>query len=282
MPVSDTCIEMQKRFTTPPLIAEKDLYCIKFATTPEEILATQRLRYKVFNEEQGKGLDSANTDGIDRDQFDEYCLHLIVQKKDEPIPVGTYRINIGPIADCDIGFYSAGEYDIEGFDEIRSQLLEVGRSCVSPEYRNGTVVALLWAGISEVLARTHARYLAGCVSLEDTRSEVAWAVYDYLCENDKLSDKVKATPKKDFVLERPAQDKIDAILEDRFEFRKMIPPLFKGYLRLGSKICAPPVFDHEFGTSDFLIIMDVSTLPGRYSRHFNVREPGDSGGSKEA
>lgn len=270
--MSETCFEMQKRFTTPALIAEKDLYSIKFAVDPEEIKATQRLRYKVFNVEQGKGLDSANRNGIDCDEFDDYCLHLIVEKKDDSMPVGTYRINIGPMADCDIGFYSSREYAITGFDAIQRQVLEVGRSCVSPEYRNGTVVALLWAGISEVLARTKMRYLTGCVSLEDTRPEVAWAVYDYLCENGKLSGEVTAVPREGFDLPRPEQEKIDAIRNNRLEFRRALPPLLKGYLRIGAKICGPPAFDYEFGTSDFLILMDVFKLPGRYSKHFNVRE----------
>lgn len=270
--MSEYCAEMQKKFTTPSLIAEKDLYSIKFAVTPDEILATQRLRYKVFNEEQGKGLDSANLNGVDVDEFDAYCLHLIVQHKNEALPVGTYRINIGPMTNCDIGFYSSREYDIAGFDEIRAKVLEVGRSCVSRQYRNGTVVALLWAGISEVLARTNMRYLAGCVSLEDIRPEAAWAVYEYLRKNDKLSTQISGTPCKEFYMERPPEEKINEILENNSELQKVLTPLLKGYLRLGSKICGPPVFDKEFGTIDFLILMDVCKMPERYAKHFNVPE----------
>ena len=268
--MSDICNELKKKFSTPPLIAEKDAYSIKFATTPEEILATQKMRYRVFNVEQGKGLNSANIDGIDRDEFDDYCLHLVVERAGEPLPVGTYRINIGPMSESGAGFYSSDEFDIKGFDNIRSSVLEVGRSCVLPEYRNGTVVALLWAGISETLRRTEMHYLTGCGSLEDTRPAAAWAVYDHLVQSGKLSDIVTAVPREKYVLPRPPQSEIDAILNDQVNFRKLLPPLLKGYLRMGAHICSPPAFDFAFGTVDFLILLNTTKLPERYNKHFNV------------
>lgn len=269
--MSETFFEMRQRLVTPPLIASKDQYHVMYASTPEEVQATQRLRYSVFCEEQGKGVEHA-VNGIDQDEFDEFCMHLIVRHEDEKLPVGTYRINIGPMANCDIGFYSSREFDIHGFDAIRSKTLEVGRSCVSHEYRNGTVVALLWAGISETLGRTKMHYLTGCASLEDMRPAAAWAVYDSLKSQGKLSETVQAEPRKPFELMRPDQKEIDAILNNPREFRKVIPPLFKGYLRMGGKICGPPAFDFEFGTADFLILLDTTRLPERYNKHFNVPE----------
>ena len=98
------CLELQKKICTPPLLAEKDQYLIKFADSPEEIEAALRLRYRVFNLEQGKGLETANASGIDRDEFDDYCLHLVVEEKRTRRPVGTYRIHLGPVANSILGF----------------------------------------------------------------------------------------------------------------------------------------------------------------------------------
>jgi putative hemolysin len=152
--------------------------------------------------------------------------------------------------------------------------IEVGRSCVSPEHRDGTVVALLWGGIAEIVYRSRLRYMFGCVSLEDTNPASGWAIYEHLKTMGKISDQIFAEGLPKCVMPRPPQEEIDAILNDRKLLRGLIPPLFKGYLRLGAKICGEPVFDHEFGTIDFLILLDVSGLPERYIKHFNVASVG--------
>ena len=184
--MAETFSELKKRITTPVLIAEKTPYSIKFAADQEEVRAAQRLRYKVFNIEQGKGLDSAEADGIDRDEYDDVSVHLVVTAEDAAMPVvGTYRIILAQQSGLDMGLYSEREYEIKGLEKILRHTLEVGRSCVDPAYRNGTVVALLWAGCSEIMARSAMRYLVGCVSLEDTRPAAGWAVYEHLL-NEKL------------------------------------------------------------------------------------------------
>lgn len=264
------CPEIQKIISSPPLLAEKDQYLIKFANTPEEIEEALRLRYRVFNLEQGKGLEAANADGIDRDEFDDYCLHLVVQEKKIGQPVGTYRIHLGPVASSALGFYSAREYHMEGIDKIAAQTIEVGRSCVSPDYRNGAVVALLWSGISETLLRSKLRYLFGCVSLETVDPAAGWALYEYFKTTGKICESLRSTPLARFKLERPPQERIDAILNDKRAIVNALPPLFKGYLRIGAMVCGEPAFDYEFGTIDFCILLDREKLPPRYSRHFNV------------
>lgn len=264
------CLEIQTTIKTPPLLAEKGQYLIKYADTPEEIEAALRLRYQIFNVEQGKGLDSANENGIDRDEFDDYCLHLVVEEKNGGKPVGTYRIHLGPVASSALGFYSAREFDISGLDTIAAQSIEVGRSCVSPEYRNGAVMALLWSGISGTLYRSRLRYLFGCASLETTDPAAGWALYEHFRETGKISGTLKASPTARFKFERPPQQAMDAILNDKKALLASIPPLFKGYLRLGATVCGEPAFDHEFGTIDFLVLLDALKLPARYSRHFNV------------
>lgn len=264
--------ELQKKISTPAVLAEKDQFLIKLAESEQEVEEAMRLRYRVFNTEQGKGLSSASEDGIDRDEFDKYCLHLVVIEKKTGKFVGTYRIHLGPVASSAIGFYSASEFNINGLDAIANEIMEVGRSCVAPEYRSGAVVALLWLGIAELLLRSNMTYLLGCVSLETTDSAEAFALYKHFQETGKVCDTISAVPMKGFEITQPDSAKVEELLNDKRSITRLIPPLFKGYLRLGTKVCGMPVFDKEFGTVDFLILLNTKKVPERYSRHFNYEK----------
>lgn len=266
----DSLEKIKKVVADPPVIADKDQYFIKFALTDEEIESVFRLRYSVFNLEQGKGLKDLR-DGIDKDEFDDHCLHLIVVRKDDNRVVGTYRIHFGSIAShSELGFYSEQEYRIEGLAPIAPLAIEVGRTCVAPDSRNGSVVALLWSGISELIYRSRQRFLLGCVSLESTDPAHGWLIYDYLNECSNLSATIHAHPRQEFRMERPDEQTMAEAAKAVPSIRSLIPPLFKGYLRLGAKICGEPVFDRKFGSIDFFIILDVAQLPQRYTKHFNV------------
>jgi putative hemolysin len=180
-------------------------------------------------------------------------------------------VHPGPTAlTHDLGFYSSHEFDIKGLDAIADQTFEMGRSCVSPDSRNGTVVALLWAGVSEIVGRSRLRYLTGCVSLEEMEPAAGWELYDYFVEQGKISDKLFGTPLPHVKMERPSPEVMEAFRQQHPVPRTLIPPLFKGYLRMGAKICSEPVFDADFGTIDFLILLDTGRLPERYQKHFNV------------
>ena len=252
----------------PPLIVEQELFLIKFAENQEEIKAAMRLRYEVFNIEQGKGLQSAEHEKIDCDEFDEHCQHLIIVEKKTSRVVGTYRVNPGPVARKYLGFYAAREYNIEGLDELQDEILEVGRSCVHPEFRNGSVIGLLWSGISGTLVRAGLNYTLGCVSLDATDPNVGWALYEHFKLRGKLSKQLKATPGDGFELPPGDKEKINELLNDKGALLEHIPSLFKGYLRLGVKICGVPIWDKEFGTIDFLILLNYRSMPEKYYRHF--------------
>ena len=118
--------ELRDKLCNPPVLAEKDQYRIKFADTPEEMQAAFKLRYEVFNLEQGKGLEAASRDGIDRDEFDDYCLHLVVEEKTQHKVVGTYRIHLGAVASKALGFYSEQEFRITGLDKIAENTSKSG------------------------------------------------------------------------------------------------------------------------------------------------------------
>ncbi len=260
----------QKEIVYPAVLSESENYIIKLAETDEELQQTLKLRYKVFNIEQGKGLQTAQISEIDLDEFDEFCLQLMIVSKKDGLPVATYRIHLGSVATKAKGFYSATEYNIKGMDLIASKSIEVGRSCVLPEFRTGGAIALLWSGIGELMLRAKMRYLFGCASLEEYCPAATWAMYRYFCENGKKTDIIEGTPREKFILEPSPEEEIKKYYENMTETVKVYqPPLLKGYLRLGSKIAGPPVFDPDFGTIDFLVILDTYTVPDKYKKHYN-------------
>jgi putative hemolysin len=263
---------VKKEITDPPVLAEKEQFLIKLAETDAELERAFRLRYKVFNLEQGKGLDAARASGMDRDEFDDYCMHLVIVEKQSGEVVGTYRMHLGSVAGAAMGFYSSREFHITGIDKIASKSIEVGRSCVSPEHRNGTVVGLLWRGITELMVRSRHTYLFGCVSLETRDPAAGWALHTHFQETGKISSEVRAEPKPGYGLANVPGEETAGLLGDKRRLTALIPPLLKGYLRLGAKVCGAPVMDNEFGTIDFLILLNMAEVPGRYTRHFSYTD----------
>ena len=260
--------KLAEKITVPSVIAETEQYLMKLAENEAEIEQAQRLRYEVFNVEQGKGLEGSQSYGIDFDEFDEFCLHLLVTEKSSGRAVGTYRIHLGSVANSAKGFYSSREYDIKGLESIANISMELGRSCVSKDYRTGAAVALLWVGIAELLSRANLKIMIGCVSLEERNPAIAWALYRYFAANNLISDILQGKPKEKFIIEKPAEEEILAQLNNEKQLRRYIPPLLKGYLRVGCKICGEPAFDSEFGSVDFLIMVNKDEVPVRYARHF--------------
>ncbi len=261
--------QISEKITRPTVLTETDQFVIKLAETKAEVEKAQKLRYEVFNLEQGKGLQSANDAGIDSDEYDEYCLHLLAIDKSSHKTVGTYRIHLGSVAIASKGFYSEREYEISGLDKIADRCMELGRSCVSKEYRQGSVVSLLWGGIAELLIRGDLNLMLGCVSLEDKNPAEAWALQRLFKKEGRLSDILHAKARHPYILPPAPEEEIAKLLSHERTLKSHIPPLFKGYLRLGCKICGEPAFDHEFGTVDFLILVDKDKIPLRYVRHFN-------------
>jgi len=261
-----------KHIVEPALLVETEHFVVKLAKNHEEVEMAQRLRYEVFNMEQKRGLKSAEKYGIDFDEFDEYCLHLLALEKVSGKIVGTYRAHMGHIADSVKGFYSSREFEIHGLYKIADKCIELGRTCVSPEYRSGAVIALLWSAITELLVRANLIYMLGCVSLDETDPVKGWALYEYIARKYSVCQDFFAIPRPGFKLEKPPDNEIEKILADESTLRKNIPPIFKGYLRLGGHICGYPALDKEFGTIDFFILVDIRKVPERYKHHFNYRE----------
>lgn len=263
--------DLLKKLMDPPLLVEKEQFLVKFAENEAEIQAAQRLRYNVFMEEQGHLVNQTGAVTIDEDKFDAYCLHLIIVNRQDNDVIGTYRVHPGEVARDGLGFYSEQEFKLGGIERIAARTVEVGRSCVKAEYRNGAAVALLWAGMAAVHARTQCHYLLGCVSLTTADPVIGYAVRDFLAaKGDVFTHELDIEPQADYALPAVDPAAVREYLEGdkKAELRKWIPPLMKGYLRLGARFSYEPVLDKEFGAIDFLVVFNFDEMDHKYARHF--------------
>lgn len=228
-----------------------------FASSADEIRAAQALRFRVFGEEMGARLNCREP-GIDQDLFDAYCDHLLVRNDDTGEIVGTYRI-LPPHQARKVGnYYSDTEFDLTRFQHIRSQIVEVGRSCVHPDYRTGATIALLWSGLAEYMQKNGYQYLMGCasVTMADGGHHAA-SLYRHLAEKHLSPAEWRVFPRCALPL---------SSLNQHLEVS--VPPLVKGYLRAGALICGEPAWDPDFNTADFLVLLPMSGMNDRYARHF--------------
>lgn len=231
---------------------------VRLTRGPSELLEAQRLRYAVFAEEMGARIGRPET-GIDCDEFDLVCEHLVVRDEAADRIAGTYRI-LSPQGQQRIGrLYADAEFDLHRFAQLRPSLVEVGRSCVHPDYRDGAVILLLWAGLAQYLRRGRYRHLIGCAStsLADGGGQAA-ALRDRL-QDFLAPEPLRAIPRLPFPAARVAR----AAAFD-------VPPLIKGYLRLGARICGEPAWDPDFNSADFLVWLSLENMPPRYARHFDL------------
>ncbi|MFQ6689238.1 GNAT family N-acetyltransferase [Bordetella pertussis] len=229
------------------------------ARTAEEVEQIQRLRYDVFTEDMGAVFPQAQ-DGVEQDRFDQWCEHLMVRELDTGRVVGTYRILTPEKAREAGGYYSESEFDLSGLGALREQLVEVGRSCTHADYRNGAVIMLLWSGLAEYLRRGGYEYVLGCasVSLRDdgvTAAEVWRNVARHL--DDPALPRVRP-------LHRYPIERLNSTLPAR------VPPLIKGYLKLGAKVCGEPAWDPDFNAADFPVLLSMAGMDERYRRHFGL------------
>lgn len=227
------------------------------ASTAEELESIQRLRYKVFTEELGAVFPDAR-DGVDADWLDPWCEHIMVREARTGAVVGTYRFLGPPGAAKAGGYYSESEFDLSGLGDRRLDMAEVGRSCTHADHRNGAVIMLLWSGVARLMIRNGYRYLLGCasVSLRDDGATAA-EVWRKAGAMGRIVDDPRVIP-----LHRYPIDRLDNTLPAR------VPPLIKGYLKLGATVCGEPAWDPDFNAADFPVLLDMSAMDGRYRRHF--------------
>lgn len=228
---------------------------VGLAHNSDDILEAQRLRYRVFAGELGANLPT-RTPGVDHDIYDPWCEHLIVRDDNSGEIVGTYRI-LPPENARRIGYYSENEFDLTRLQHLRPRLVEIGRSCVHPDYRSGATITLLWAGLARYMQENGYDTLMGCASISMADGgHIAASLYNRL--KDQLGPaEYRVFPRCPLPLAALQQD-VPAEL----------PPLIKGYLRAGAWVCGEPAWDPDFNTADLPILMPMSRVEGRYAKHF--------------
>lgn len=234
-------------------------YVAEIARDQASIRATQTLRYHVFAEEMGANLHS-KIEGLDYDEIDDYCDHLLVRDTLTGAVVAATRLLTESQAARLGRFYSEGEFDLRGVLALPGHFLEIGRTCVDPAHRGSVVLGTLWNGLAEYVYRGRFDYLMGCASISPGPSGFAVdAVYRQIEPHQfgpaelAVKPKIKIPPEKRCVHDESG-----------------IPPLLQAYLRLGAWVVGEPFWDEDFNVMDVFILLDLSRMQARYEKRFIV------------
>jgi len=243
---------------------------VRLAETVGDIDAAQALRYRVFYEEMG-AIPSAEMQRRERDfdSFDGVCDHLLVidhaRGSGPETVVGTYRLIRRPAAERHGGFYSAAEYDIAEIVAYPGEILELGRSCVDPSARNRPTMQLLWRGLASYVFHYDIALMFGCASLPGTDPDALAAPLAYLHHHHLAPPALRprALPQRYVDMRR-----MDAAALNPSRVLSELPPLIKGYLRLGGFVGDGAVIDEQFNTTDVCVVVETALVSEKYSRHY--------------
>jgi len=246
---------LEQLSTTPN--PSKARYHVSLAVDDAEIREAQRLRYKVFVEEMGACLPTV-LPGHDIDLYDPYCDHLLVRELAGGEVVGTYRI-LTPEAAQRVGsYYAEQEFDLTRLHFLRPRMAELGRSCVHPAHRSGTVLARLWMGLADYMTRYGYDYVVGCASISMADGgHLAARVHRQLAQRHLAPVEWRVTPRNRLPVD---------LLNDGQAAN--LPSLIKGYSRMGALVCGEPAWDPDFNTADLLMLLPMAQLNRNYARHF--------------
>jgi len=258
-------------FQTPihpqPIQEAKGALLVSWAKHLDEVRQVQRLRYQVFANEMGARL-STSVPGHDIDLFDNYCEHLLVRDEVSGEVVGTYRL-LTPVQAKRAGStYSDVEFDLTRLRSLRDRMVELGRSCVHPDYRTGGVIMTLWGALAEFMVRNKLDTMIGCASIPMLHNGVP--------SGDAAASiwhQLKATHLAP--IEHHVRPRLPLPVEQLDTSLMVEPPaLIKGYLRLGAKILGAPAWDPDFNTADLPMMMRIHDMPARYRKHFLGNDAG--------
>jgi putative hemolysin len=248
---------------------------LRLATSAADLDAAQALRYRIFYEEMGATpTEHCRTLARDVDRYDEICDHLLVidleKSGTSPYVVGTYRFLRSSVAEQYGGFYTDDEFDLKRLRNYPGEIMELGRSCIDAAYRRRGAMQLLWRGIAAYILEHKVEVMFGCGSIHGVNLEESQRVLAYLHHFHRAPGHLrpKALPGRYVsmnVMKKRALDIERALTE--------MPPLLKGYLRLGGYVGEGAVIDHQFNTIDVCIIVETKNVTDKYSRHFIKEKP---------
>ncbi len=236
---------------------------VGWARHTDEVRQAQRLRWRIFAGEMGARLETPLA-GHDIDLFDDYCEHLIVREAQGGEVIGTYRVLTPAQARRAGSFYTDTEFDLVRLRGLRARMVELGRSCVHPDHRQGGVILALWSALFEFMVRNELDTMVGCASIPMLHNgvvggDVAASIWHQLRQSHLAPIEYQVMPR----LPLP----VDALAHD---LAVEPPALIKGYLRLGAKVLGPPAWDPDFNTADLPMLMRLADLPARYRKHFQA------------
>lgn len=247
--------------TTTPLPARRPRIEASFLTTQEEIRAVQRMRYEIFCEEYNVALPVNlrwNGLAIDADELDDVCLHLVVRDTSTGQPVGYTRVLTSDQAATFGHYYSSHEFRIERIINRPGRFLEIGRTCIHPDHRNGATIAVLWSFLARYMQENDFQYLFGCASISLTDGGSNYAnIMQVLRDQFMADDTFRVEP----LLPMPVNPTDP-------DARVAFPPLLKAYTRMGARICGEACWDPDFNVADVFVLLDVSNVANRYAKHF--------------
>ena len=232
----------------------------KIADKTDELIAAQKLRYRIFVQELGGGGDMVDHDlGLERDRFDPYFDHILLfddARKSNPI-IGVYRVMTCEKANQCGEFYSDKEYDLTVLRRSGKKLLELGRSCLDQDYRGGTALAYLWQALAKYALERKVEILFGVASFHGTIVSALAEPLSLLHHQYLAEEKIRPVAKKPFnqkmnILEPELINRKSAVLK--------MPSLIKSYIRLGGKVGLDAYVDYKFNTTDVCLIMDISSM----------------------
>jgi L-ornithine Nalpha-acyltransferase len=239
---------------------------VRLAEDEEEIQAAQRLRYRIFYQEM-HAKPSPATERLERDfdSLDALCDHLLVIDASRDTVVGTYRLITRKMAIAHGGFYTANEYDISCLEAWPGEVLELGRSCVDVEYRTGATMQLLWRGLAAYVFSHGIEVMFGCASLpgvdvERLKLPLAYLHHHHLAAENR---RPRALAPRHVAMDRLSVDQIDVKAA-----LAVLPPLLKGYLRVGGEIGDGAVIDWQFNTTDVCLVLKTELVTDRYIKHY--------------
>jgi putative hemolysin len=259
--------ETRRSRTARPLPAERPRLEAVWARHDDEVRAAQRLRHRVFAEEMGACLRPlrGTPPGHDSDLYDRHCEHLLVRTvatEDRPAQVvGTYRLLTPAGARLVGGLYADNEFDLVRLARLRPRMAELGRSCVDPDWRNGSVVLMLWSSLAGFMQRNGLDVMIGCASvpMRDGGHSAA-SLWQQLRRTHLAPIEHHVLPRLPLPVE-----------ELRGDLAVEPPSLVKGYLRCGAKLLGPPAWDPDFGTADLPLMLDLRDASEAFRRHFLAR-----------
>lgn len=237
------------------ILASDGQFEIRLAADAKEVASALKLRHRVFNIEMGVSPD--NPAGFEFDHFDLRCKHLLAIDRATGEVIGTYRLNTMETKDEPHAFYSFSEFTIEDLPRhVLTSGIEIGRACVAARHRGSKALFLLWKGLARHLSAIQKRYIFGCCSIFTDDPAIGAYAYRQLKACGGCHASLRVQPREN-ALELSGTNGDKAV---------ELPPLFEMYLRIGARICSPPIYDPKFRSVDFFVVLDLEDMDPRYKR----------------